>query len=262
MPWKGACSACEHSGRLLRVWCVSSPSIVRAIRSRQKPGGLVPKLTRSPLCATRPFTIMKMLTQRQQQVLDFIRNTVSTVGIPPSLREICQHFGFKSVKAASDHVGALRRKGVIAGESHQARSLRLSTLLDKHKKPVRDIPILGCIPAGLPEDIEENAEGCVTADIGSLGIKKDARTFALRVRYNSLQPIHVCKGDLVVCQFGKAPQDDDIVATMVNGKAALRVCGKERGKAVLTLPGTKVKPLPADGLVIQGPMVALVRNRV
>lgn len=205
---------------------------------------------------------MKALTQRQQQVLDFIRDTVSTVGIPPSLREICQHFGFKSVKAASDHIHALRRKGFIEGQSHLARSLRLVSPLNKHKKPVADVPIVGTIPAGPPEDIAESAEGCLTADIGSLGIKANARTFALKVKDDSLAALHVCKGDVVVCQFGRTPKEDDVVAALVEGKSVLRVWGKERGRAVLTLPGNKTRPVPAEDVVVQGPVVALMRSRV
>lgn len=122
---------------------------------------------------------MKALTKRQQEVLDYIRDRVSTIGIPPSLREICQHFGFASVKAASDHVHALRRKGYLEDVNHRARSLRVVSPLNVHRKPVRDIPIMGTIPAGPPEDLAESAEGCLTADIASLGIKQDARTFAL-----------------------------------------------------------------------------------
>lgn len=205
---------------------------------------------------------MKALTTRQQQILDFIRDTVSTGGVPPTLREICVHFGFKSVKAASDHVAALRRKGYIGGEFHQARSLRLTTVLDKHKKPTADIPILGSIPAGPAEDLAEGASGCLTADIASLGIKRDARTFALKVKDDSLSDLHVCKGDIVVCQFATAPREGDIVAASVDGKTVLRAWGNLRGKAVLTLPGAKTKPIAVDDVIIQGPVVALVRNRV
>jgi repressor LexA len=205
---------------------------------------------------------MKSLTTRQQAVLDFIRDTVTCGGVPPSLREICHHFGFSSVKAAANHVSALRRKGYLEEAHHVARSLRLKSPLDPLRKRTVDIPVLGTVPAGFPEDLQESLEGCLTADVASLGIKANARTFALKVPDDSLSSLHVCKGDTVICQFGQRPREGDIVAALVDGESVLRVWGERRGKPMLLLPGSTVKPVPAADLVIQGPMIALIRPSI
>lgn len=123
-----------------------------------------------------------------------------------------------------------------------------------------DVPVLGRVPAGLPEDVTEEFEGCLTADVGSLGITRDARTFAVRAPDDSLIALHVCKGDTLVCQFGMRPREGDVVAALVDGQSVLRVWGMERGKPVLILPGSQDRPVPAEDLVIQGPMVALIRT--
>ncbi|MCP5523314.1 MAG: repressor LexA [Verrucomicrobiales bacterium] len=205
---------------------------------------------------------MKALTKRQQQVMDFIRDTVQTVGIPPSLREICTHFDFKSVKAASDHVAALRRKGLIVGKSHQARSLQIVSPLQDHKKPTRDVPIFGSIAAGLPEDQMQNAEGCLTADLDALGVKSGARLFALKVRGDSMIGRHICPGDLAVFEHGKNPRNGDVVAALIDGETTLKTYVQERGKKPhLKAENPKYsKLIPAAELVIQGVMVSLVRK--
>lgn len=205
---------------------------------------------------------MKALTKRQQQVLDFIRDTVQTSRIPPSLREICDHFGFKSVKAASDHVSALRRKGVLAGRSHQARSLQIISPLQDLRQPVKDVPVFGEIPAGAPEERLQDAEGCLSVDIESLGVKSTARTFALQVQGDSMIGRHICPGDVVVFEHGKTPRNGDVVAALIDNESTLKTYVQERGKPpFLKAENPRYSKLyPARELVIQGVMVGLVRK--
>ena len=68
---------------------------------------------------------MAELTKRQRQVLDFIQFQQRTGETAPTLREIAAHFGFKSSRAAADHLDALKRKGVLQSEKRKARSLRV-----------------------------------------------------------------------------------------------------------------------------------------
>jgi repressor LexA len=166
------------------------------------------------------------------------------------------------VKAASDHVAALRRKGLIAGKSHQARSLQIVSPLQEHKKPTRDVPIFGSIAAGVPEDQIDNAQGCLTADLAALGVKSGARLFALKVRGDSMIGRHICPGDLAVFEHGKNPRNGDVVAALIDGETTLKTYVQERGKK----PHLKAenprysKLIPAAELVIQGVMVSLIRK--
>ena len=68
---------------------------------------------------------MTKLTSRQQEIVDFIRNTVEVFGAPPTRAEICRAFGFSSPNAAEDHLKALAKKGVIVLEHGSARGIRL-----------------------------------------------------------------------------------------------------------------------------------------
>src|SRR5881394_3558589 len=114
---------------------------------------------------------MNELTQRQRQVLEFIRTTQHGSGLAPTLREIAARFGFKSSRAAADHLDALKRKGFVESESGKARSHRIVSPLHKLRSRVADIPLFGSIPAGLAEQREQNAEGCVSVDVDSIGFK-------------------------------------------------------------------------------------------
>src|ERR1043165_9422920 len=105
---------------------------------------------------------MNELTKRQRQVLEFVQSSQRAGGLIPTLREIAAHFGFRSSRAAGDHLDALKRKGFLESEPGKSRSLRVISPLTKLRSRIVDIPLLGVIAAGLPEDVEEAAEGCVT----------------------------------------------------------------------------------------------------
>lgn len=229
---------------------------------------------------------MNPLTDRQQQVLEFIRGMVEAHGVPPTLRDIAAHFGFRSVKAAADHVAALRRKGVVGGEPHRARALQVlvspeaasgsgsrlgSFGAGSEKGPtfgrglgralVR-IPIYGAIPAGLAEDRHQESRGCVAVDLATLGIRPTARTFALEVRGDSMVGRHIVDGDLVVLEHGRTPRSGDVVAALIDNESTLKTFVQERGKApYLKAENPKYPQLhPAAELVVQGVMIGLIRK--
>jgi len=197
------------------------------------------------------------LTERQQQILDFIREEQQLRGVTPSTREIQEHFGFSSQTTVMDHLHALKTKGVIQQVKGKSRSIILQGSI--HRASLIDIPIYGMIPAGLPSDQEQEAEGCLTVDIDSLKIPRNARTFALRVRGDSMVNAAINEGDTIILEF-KDPRNGDIVAALIDGETTLKRYVVQRGKPFLKAENPKYPDLiPAQELVIQGVMIALFR---
>jgi repressor LexA len=205
---------------------------------------------------------MTGLTRRQQQVLDFIQRNQQNEGVPPTFREIAAHFGFRSPHGASDHVDALRKKGFLASEPGMSRNLRVISPLQSLRKRIADIPVYGSIPAGFADERKQEAKGCVSIDIGSLGIKPSPRTFALEVRGDSMIGKHILDGDMVVVEHGQTPRNGDVVAALIDGESTLKTFVANNGKPQLRAENPKYRDLiPAAELVIQGVMVALIRKR-
>jgi repressor LexA len=71
---------------------------------------------------------MQGLTQRQQMVLDFIRQSIQDRGYPPTLREIGARMGIRSTNGVNDHLRALERKGYLTREDMKSRALRPTSL--------------------------------------------------------------------------------------------------------------------------------------
>ena len=92
---------------------------------------------------------------------------------------------------------------------------------ETHRGEIADMPIYGEIAAGMAQDAEPEREGCISIDIATLGIPRHARTFALRVRGDSMIDAHICSGDTVILEF-REPRKGDIVAALIDGETTLK----------------------------------------
>jgi repressor LexA len=204
---------------------------------------------------------MSGLTRKQQQVLDFIQKWQRTEGTTPTFREIADQFGFRSLNSVTEHVRLLQKKGALATDPGKARSLRVVSPLTKLRGRVADIPLFGSIPAGLPQAREQEAEGCVSVDIESLGFKPTRNSFALRVTGDSMMGRHILAGDVVVLEHGPEPRNGQVVAALIDGESTLKTFVLKGGKPYLKAENPKYPDLiPAQELMIQGVFKALIRK--
>jgi repressor LexA len=198
------------------------------------------------------------LTHRQQEILDYLKKSQRQSGLMPSTREIQHAFGFASQTAAMSHLRALERKGVIQRLPGKARAVIFPDELDRGE--IIDIPVLGNIAAGMAQDVDQQRQGCISIDIAALGIPRHARTFALRVRGDSMIDAHICSGDTVILEF-REPRKGDIVAALIDGETTLKRYLIEKGRPFLRAENADFPDLiPARELIIQGVLIALLRQ--
>ena len=198
------------------------------------------------------------LTHRQQEILDYLRKSQRQTGIMPSTREIQHFFGFASQTAAMSHLRALERKGVIQRLPGKARAVIFPDELDRGE--IIDVPIYGMIAAGMSQDVEQERQGCLSIDVTALGIPRNSKAFALKVRGNSMIDAHICNGDTVILEF-REPRKGDIVAALIDGETTLKRYLIENGKPFLRAENSDFPDLiPAQELVIQGVLIALMRK--
>jgi repressor LexA len=201
-------------------------------------------------------------TPAQRRILEFIQSVLRAGRPAPTHREIADRFGFRSTRAAACHLEALKRKGFIESEPGKVRALRVVAPLQKFRNRVLDIPLYGTIPAGFADERQQEAKGCVSIDIGTVGIKPTARTFALEVRGDSMIGKHILDGDVVVVENGQTPRNGDVVAALIDGESTLKTYIADKSKPYLRAENPKYsKMIPTAELVIQGVMVALIRKR-
>jgi repressor LexA len=205
---------------------------------------------------------MSDLSKKQEAVRTFIASELASGRPCPSHREIAVHFGFASSYAAACHIQALLKKGALIAEAGKARALRLA----ENAKPIRraavaEIPLFGSIPAGFGQDREQEAEGCVTVDIATIGFKPTRNTFALRVVGDSMIGRHVCNGDIVILEHGPEPGHGQIVAALIDRKSTLKTFLLKNNKPFLKAENPKYPDLiPSEELMIQGVFRGLIRK--
>jgi repressor LexA len=200
-----------------------------------------------------------MLTDRQRGILEFIQSEQREKGITPSTREIQQHFGFASQTSVMQYIATLERKGFLDRHARKARAL----ITPIQKVRITDIPIYGQIPAGMATLTEQTIDGHVSLDSRSVNASKNGKTFALRVRGDSMIDAHILDGDIVILEDRKDVQNGDIVAALIDGETTLKRYVMEHGRPYLKAENPLYPNLvPARELRIQGVMVSLVRKQM
>jgi len=200
-----------------------------------------------------------MLTERQRGILEFIQTEQREKGITPSTREIQHHFGFASQTSVMQYLATLERKGFLDRHARKARAL----ITPVQKVRITDIPIYGQIPAGMATLTEQTIEGHVSLDTRSVNASKNGRTFALRVRGDSMIDAHILDGDIVILEDRKDVQNGDVVAALIDGETTLKRYVMEHGRPYLKAENPLYPNLvPARELRIQGVMVSLVRKQM
>lgn len=193
------------------------------------------------------------LTARQRKVLDFLKEQSKEGEPSPTYREICRHFGYKSPKAAFDHVVALGKKGFLSREKGSARGIRLV-------QNVVGIPLLGCIVAGQPQEALTVPDERLNVDPAVYGIHDRSRAFALRVRGNSMIGRQILDGDIVLIEQGVAPRNGDIVAALIDRESTLKTFIRQGRKVWLQAENPLFSDLiPVTDLQIQGVARAIIR---
>ncbi|MCD6460891.1 transcriptional repressor LexA [bacterium] len=192
--------------------------------------------------------IKKLLTTRQQEVLDFIIASKKEIGYPPSIKEIAEYFGFSSLTTASDHLNALIRKGVI----HKNKGAR-KLMIDPKYQPKKNnsenkcvnIPLIGEIAAGKPILATENIEDSFLIDKNLINNEK---TFLLKVCGNSMIDAHIQDGDLIIIQSQNYAQQDDIVVALIGNEATVKRLIKKENKVFLKPENSSMKPIDISNL--------------
>lgn len=200
------------------------------------------------------------LTPRQSEILSFIREGAEERGVIPSVREIMARFGFTSPATVASHLDLLEKKGVIGKEPGRSRNIILKDFAPRPK--LLEVPLYGMIPAGIPEGQEQQSDSCITVDPESIRLPRNARTFALEVRGDSMIGAGILERDVVILEHAE-PRNRDIVAALIDGDVTLKRYLVEKGVPFLRAENPLYPDLiPARELVIQGVFRALIRTHL
>lgn len=202
-----------------------------------------------------------MLTERQQQVLDHIRDTVNSRGYPPSVREIGDAVGLSSPSTVHSHLNSLVKAGALRRDPSKPRAIvvvdqREPAMTDRR---VRDIPVLGRIAAGTPILAAEQVEEVMPLPAELVG---EGPVFLLEVKGDSMINAGIHEGDLVAVHSQPDALDGEIVAALVDGEeATVKRLRRKDGKVILESENPAYEPLVfTEGVELIGKVVSVLRR--
>lgn len=205
-----------------------------------------------------------MLTERQQQVLEYISQTTVDRGYPPSVREIGDAVGLSSPSSVHAVLNALVEAGAIRKDPSKPRAI----VVVDHSAPevrsfdndrIRDVPVLGRIAAGTPILAAEHVEEVLPLPVDLVG---NEPVFLLEVKGDSMIDAGIFDGDLVAVRSQQDARDGEIVAALIDGEeATVKRLRREAGKVILVSENPAYEPMVfTEGVELVGKVVSVLRR--
>ena len=199
---------------------------------------------------------MKGLTERQQEILDLIKDHLSNTGLPPTRADIARILGFKSPNAAEQHLRAIEKKGFIKIIAGASRGIVLNLEEDL------GIPIIGLVAAGGPILAQENIEKRIPQAQNILSIKVD---YYLRVKGDSMVDVGIYEDDLIGVNKNNPIKVGSIVVARIGEEVTVKTLESlSSAEVILKAENTNYSNInldpKRDELVFEGTCVGLLRD--
>jgi repressor LexA len=202
-----------------------------------------------------------MLTERQESILDFIRLYQGKESVPPSSRIIQSRFKLKSQTSVMRDLAALSEKGLVKQTPDGRWGVVGISGVQTH---LFDLPVLGEIPAGLPDIREQLAGERISIDPRVFGIRVSRldHYFALKVKGDSMINANIVSGDYTICEWCE-PRVGDVIAALVDDTTVtLKKLIHEHGRLLLRAANADYPDIMPDRLEAQGVVRGVIRSGV
>ena len=202
----------------------------------------------------------KQLTERQQEIFDFVKNHISTTGMPPTRVEIAREIGFKAPNAAEEHLKALARKGYIEMLSGTSRGIRI-LVNDEEAANEDSLPLVGRVAAGTPIEAIEHIEDHYPVSGTMFNPTAD---YLLRVNGNSMENIGILDGDLLAVHKTKVAKNGQVVVARVDDEVTVKRLEKKGNLIYLHPENDELESIVVDPrfeyIEIEGIAVGVIRS--
>ena len=207
----------------------------------------------------------KELTTRQEEIYEYIKKYSRENHMPPTVREIGNHFEISSTNGVRSILAALIKKGYINRSPRLSRGIEIvdtdGSAADSAPSNTIEIPIIGRVAAGTPILAVQNLEGTVTIDRDFLACRSDV--FALRVKGDSMINAGIFDGDLIFARQQRSAERGEIIVAQVNNEATVKYYQPQSDHIELTPANPKYRPIivnKGSDFSIAGRVIGVMRK--
>lgn len=197
------------------------------------------------------------ITDKQKEILEYIKETILGKGYPPAVREICEAVHLKSTSSVHSHLETLERNGYIRRDPTKPRTIEI---LDDDfaltRREVVNVPVIGTVAAGVPILAEENIEDYIPIPVEMLPNKE---VFMLKVKGESMIEAGIFNNDKVIVAKQATAENGDKVVALLDDAATVKTFYKEDGHYRLQPENSSMDPIIVDEVRILGKVIGLFR---
>jgi len=197
------------------------------------------------------------LTEKQRQILEYIKQQILQRGYPPAVREICEAVNLKSTSSVHSHLETLEKNGYIRRDPTKPRAIEiLDDDFNLTRREVVNVPVIGQVAAGEPILAEQNIQDYFPIPVEYM---PNAESFMLKVKGESMINAGIMSGDTVLVQRQSDARNGDMVVALVDDSATVKTFYKEDGYYRLQPENDSMDPIIVDHCEILGKVFGVFR---
>lgn len=197
------------------------------------------------------------ITAKQDEILEYIKQTILQKGYPPAVREICEAVHLKSTSSVHSHLETLERNGYIRRDPTKPRTIEIiDDCFNLIRREIVNVPLIGTVAAGQPIIAEENIENYFPIPVELL---PNSDTFMLNVKGESMINAGIYDGDQIIVEECSTAQNGDIVVALLEDSATVKRFYKEEDHYRLQPENDMMEPIIVDHVEILGKVIGLIR---
>ena len=197
------------------------------------------------------------ITQKQSEILEYIKSQILNKGYPPSVRDICSAVNLKSTSSVHAHLESLEKNGYIRRDPTKPRTIEIiDDNFNLTRREMVNVPVLGQVAAGEPILAVDNITGYFPIPSEFM---PNEETFILTVKGDSMINIGIYNGDQIVVEKCNTAENGEIIVALLDDSATVKRFYKENGHIRLQPENDVMDPIIVDDCMILGKVIGLMR---
>ncbi|MCI8876969.1 MAG: transcriptional repressor LexA [Lachnospiraceae bacterium] len=197
------------------------------------------------------------ISQKQKEILEYIKQEIQKKGYPPAVREICEAVHLKSTSSVHSHLETLEKNGYIRRDPTKPRAIEImDDTFNLTRREVVNVPMVGRVAAGEPILATENVENYFPIPAEFMPNEK---TFMLKVKGESMINAGIFDGDNILVKQQSTASNGDMVVALVEDSATVKTFYKEEGHYRLQPENDTMDPIIVEQVDILGKVFGVFR---